>query len=259
MIPAAKSVPFRRLFALYQSLYLFPRHLHGVYLWGELEPEAGAAAGAGGVGKLPVVYAANHVSWWDGLVLFQLTERLTQSDPYILMDEKGLREYPFFRRLGAFSVNRDQPRDTLASLAYAETKLRAGHPLWIFPQSAITPPDRPIEALGGIGHLLRRLGPAELRPVTLHYALGDHQKPAATVMAGEPIRRDWSELSRDEAAALVAGLLQRQLEVHRRELTDRPLPDGGRFRLALRGGRSTSDRYRGWKEGWRGWKPFSRS
>ncbi|MCM3747735.1 lysophospholipid acyltransferase family protein [Paenibacillus pasadenensis] len=269
MIPAAKSRLFRHIFALYQSVYLFPRYLHGVYLSGELDAAADVAEGANSAHfdpvvqnipssapvqrkqRLPVLYAANHVSWWDGLVLFQLTERLTRSDPYILMDERGLRQYPFFRRLGAFSVNRERPRDVLAALTYAEQRLRSGCPVWIFPQGAITPPELSVEAQNGIGQLLCRLGAAEVRPVTLHYVLGDHQKPAATVKAGRPLTLDWSGLSRAEAASLVADRLQNQAEEHRRELAEHPLPDkGGSFRLVLSGGRSTSDRYRSWKERW---------
>lgn len=270
MIPAAKSRFFRRIFALYQSVYLFPRYLHGVYLSGELEEAAAGPADRAEAARygsavqniplsapnqrshrIPVLYAANHVSWWDGLVLFQLTERLTRSDPYILMDERGLRQYPFFRRLGAFSVDRGRPRDVLAALTYAEQRLRSGCPLWIFPQGAITPPELPVEAQSGIGQLLCRLGSAEVRPVTLHYVLGDHQKPAVTVKAGPPITRDWSGIKRAEAALLVADRLQNQAEAHRRELAEHPLPDGGgSFRLVLSGGRSTSDRYRSWKERW---------
>ncbi|WP_176444860.1 lysophospholipid acyltransferase family protein [Paenibacillus herberti] len=254
MIPAAKSLPFRRLFSFYQSFYLFPRYLHGVYLSGELEP------GTSPVHPLPVLYVANHVSWWDGLVLFQLTERLTHSDPYIMMDERGLQQYPFFRRLGAFSVNRENPRDVLSALNYAEQRMLGGRPVWIFPQGAITSPELPIVAQSGVGHLLRRLGTTEVRPVTLHYVLGDHQKPAATVKVGDPLVMDWSRLTREEVAALVAERLQTQAETHRRELVEHPLPaGGGSFHLALKGGSSTSDRYRGWKEGWRKWQSSSRS
>ena len=54
-----------------------------------------------------------------------------------MMDEQGLRQYPFFRRIGAFSVNRDKPRDMLASLQYAAGLLQSGCPVWVFPRERL--------------------------------------------------------------------------------------------------------------------------
>ncbi|MGU3471701.1 lysophospholipid acyltransferase family protein [Paenibacillus sp. D51F] len=258
MIQADKKTWFRRLFFRYQKHYLFPRYLHGLYVSGDME---GAREGTDGSGAaVPVLYVCNHVSWWDGLVLFQLTEQLSRQDHYIMMDEQGLRNYPFFRKIGAFSVNRSRPRDMLESLGYAESLLQAGAPVWVFPQGAIMSPDADIRAASGIGHLMRRAGQAELRPVTLRYLLGDHQKPLAAVRFGEPIRRDWGGMDRSEAASEVEALLRKQAAEQRSILAECPLPGTGNgYEAVWEGGRrTTAERYRKLKEGIGPWQPFSR-
>jgi 1-acyl-sn-glycerol-3-phosphate acyltransferase len=59
----------------------------------------------------PVLVVANHTTWWDALVALYASELLLGCDGYALMDAANLRRVPFFRRVGAFGVDLDDPAD----------------------------------------------------------------------------------------------------------------------------------------------------
>ena len=72
-------------------------------------------AGAEHLGALdpsrPTIGCVNHTNWWDGFVLYVLSHRLMQErDIYLAMEEKHLRRYPFFRWMGCFGVDLENPR-----------------------------------------------------------------------------------------------------------------------------------------------------
>lgn len=65
------------------------------------------------------LYMGNHNAWWDALTPLLLNERVLHQRARAVMDEEQLRRYPFFRRLGVFSIDRKHPRRALASLEHA--------------------------------------------------------------------------------------------------------------------------------------------
>ena len=63
-----------------------------------------------------------------------------------MMDEPGLKQYPFFRKLGAFSINREQPKEIVQSLRYSKKLIDQNMPVWLFPQGEIQHQEiRPLE------------------------------------------------------------------------------------------------------------------
>ena len=97
MIPAKKNYLFDKGFELYLNP-LLRRSFSGLLGRGIQKPPAN-----------PVIFIANHSSWWDGLLFFFLNRTVWKHDIHMMMDEKGLVEYSFFRFLGAFSINRAKP------------------------------------------------------------------------------------------------------------------------------------------------------
>lgn len=87
-----KSRSFRRLFSLYLERYLLHKHFRCVMMKGSVDPKE----------NLPVLYLANHSSWWDGLIIFLLTEKASELDHYMMMEEKQLKQYAFSVSLGRF-------------------------------------------------------------------------------------------------------------------------------------------------------------
>lgn len=128
MLEAAKSRSFDALFSRYNTLYLLHRHFRFIGLSGELQP-----ASAGG---RPVLYIMNHSSWWDGLLAYHAARRLTRRRQYFMMEEAQLRKFQFFRRLGAYSINREEPADVRASLRYTARLLGEGGSVWMYPEGS---------------------------------------------------------------------------------------------------------------------------
>jgi 1-acyl-sn-glycerol-3-phosphate acyltransferase len=182
MIPARKNAWFERLFAVYNR-NLLARRFEGLRVAG-LEHLRNRPTDA------PLLLYANHSSWWDGLVAFQLG-RASALAQYVLMEERQLKAYPLFRRLGAFSIERQSAREALRSIEYAASLLRGTtRALWIFPQGETFANDtRPLKLYAGAARIIERAGTAYAAPVAMRYEfLGDFRPEAfARVGALEPV------------------------------------------------------------------------
>ncbi|HMO59791.1 MAG TPA: lysophospholipid acyltransferase family protein [Roseiflexaceae bacterium] len=140
--------------------------------------------------EAPLIVYLTHTSWWDAYMLFLISYRLLRSQfqNYIMMEEKQLRAYRFFRWCGAFSINRG-PQAAERSVRYISRELQAqpGRCLWIFPQGRIGPGDqRPLRIYPGIARIARGAGGALLWPVALRYEFRGEQKPEAFIRSGTP-------------------------------------------------------------------------
>ena len=175
---ANKSHWFESVFAVYNR-NLFRRRFTGLRVEGiEHLQNRGT--------DLPLVLYANHSSWWDGLVAFEIG-RAARLDQFVMMEEKQLKQLFLFRRLGAFSVIRENPRSALQSINYAARilKEKQNRAVWIFPQGEILPNDaRPLRFYGGLARIIEKTGRCAAAPVAMRYEfLGDF-KPAAFVKIG---------------------------------------------------------------------------
>jgi len=219
MIPARKSAWFERVFAAYNR-NLIARRFEGLRV-------AGLERLRERPRELPLVLYANHSSWWDGLIAFQIG-RACRLDQYAMMEEKQLRAYPLFRRIGAFSVVRERARAAAQSVDYAAGLLR-GTPraLWIFPQGETLPNDtRPLKFFGGVAHVIKRAGVADAAPVAMRYEFLDDFKPEAFARIGTVERFDAEDkfdikrLTQKLAESLTATLNQARADVLRNSLEE---------------------------------------
>lgn len=140
---------------------------------------------------LPTIIYANHPSWWDGYMVFVLSDEIWQCESYIMMEEPQLARYGFFRWCGAFSVDRHNPREGMRSVAYAADLLKqhTGRVVWIFPQGEITPNDqRPLATFAGAAHVAKRVtqagGAVRCVPMALRFEFGAEQRPEALIRLG---------------------------------------------------------------------------
>ena len=95
--------------------------------------------GAENLYKQPVaVYAANHTSYMDTPVVFSALPF-----QFRILAKKELWSLPFIgwylNRSGQIPVDADNPRATLSSLGAGVKALRAGMPLFVFPEGSRTP------------------------------------------------------------------------------------------------------------------------
>ncbi|MBT2582748.1 lysophospholipid acyltransferase family protein [Planococcus sp. ISL-109] len=175
MIRAKKSALLERAFAVYllPSIHKSFSHLYG----------RGIRAPKG-----PALIISNHSSWWDGLLFFFLNHRVWKLDVHIMMHERGLRQFPFFRRLGAFSIDRSNPKDILASLRYAEQLLKEGKTVILFPQGdEFHLETRPLQFHTGILYLMEKCPQVPLVPVRFYYSMRREKNPEVWIDQGEAL------------------------------------------------------------------------
>ena len=176
MLVANKSKWFEKIFAVYNR-NLLKRRFQALRISNldSLQNE-----------KPSIIYT-NHSSWWDGLVAFQISQTI-RADSYLMMEEKHLRKFFLFRKLGAFSVVRENPRQAVESINYA-VKLLDKIPtrlLWIFPQGEISPNDaRPLKFYNGLSRIVDKLESCVTTSLAIRYEfLGDF-KPEIFIKVGE--------------------------------------------------------------------------
>lgn len=171
--------------------------------------------------ELPTVMYANHSSWWDGLVAFQISHQ-TKSDSFIMMEEKQLKQLPVFRKLGAFSVTRENPREARKSIDYAVRLLREkpNTTLWIFPQGEILPNDtRPLMFYNGLSRIIKKVENCRIVNLALRYEFLGSYKPtifaaiAETKFDTQPEQIDNKTLSKILSAQLTGNLEQLKTDI----------------------------------------------
>ena len=143
--------------------------------------------------KYPVaVYASNHTSYMDTPVVFA-----SLPFQFRILAKKELWSLPFIgwylARSGQMPIDTENPRSTLSSLSKAAAALKAGMPLFVFPEGSRTPDGELREFLSGAAFLAIRAqvplvpialkGVYDLLPIhTKHFYPGP-----VTLTAGEPI------------------------------------------------------------------------
>ncbi|HVE60089.1 MAG TPA: lysophospholipid acyltransferase family protein [Pyrinomonadaceae bacterium] len=136
----------------------------------------------------PLIIYCNHSSWWDGLIAFQISHE-TALDSFVMMEEKHLKKFFLFRKLGAFSIIRENPREALKSVDYAAKLLtgKLNRTLWIFPQGEILPNDlRPIRFYNGLAKIIKKAGFSEVTSLSIRYEFLGGFKPQIFVKIEKP-------------------------------------------------------------------------
>ncbi|WP_348263574.1 lysophospholipid acyltransferase family protein [Telmatobacter sp. DSM 110680] len=155
--------------------------------------------------KYPVaVYAANHTSYMDTPVIFS-----TLPFQFRILAKKELWTMPFIgwhlNRSGQIPVDSVSSNSTVSSLGAAVRALRAGMPLFVFPEGARTPDGTTQPFLAGAAFLAIRAqvplvpialsGVYDLLPMhTRHFYPGE-----ITLTVGEPISTEGMTLRQVEA------------------------------------------------------------
>lgn len=208
MIEAKKSRSFEKGFGMY-LLPLLRRSFS--YLLG---------SGVHEIPNRPVIFIANHSSWWDGLLFFQFNHKIWKHDIHMMMHEKNLKNYIFFRYLGAFSIDKRNPKDIIRSLQYAEDLLKNGKSVVLFPQGDEFHQEiRPLDFHSGIGYLLEKHPEIPVVPITFYYSFRHEQKPEVWIRQGEAISiEEIPGNSRKEKSRSLQQTLTAQLDDLRNEV-----------------------------------------
>lgn len=179
MLTAKKTRWFEEIFAVYNR-NLIQRRFHSYQVSGldyliNKHPNT------------PLLIYANHTSWWDGLLAFEIS-RAARLDSFIMMDEMNLRRFFLFRRLGAFSVPINF-RGIAESISYSAALIidNPKRTLWIFPQGEIVPNDfRPIRFFNGAAKIVEKVGKCLTVPLAFRFEFRREFKPEVFVKIGKP-------------------------------------------------------------------------
>jgi 1-acyl-sn-glycerol-3-phosphate acyltransferase len=177
----------------------------------------------------PVIFYANHNSWWDGYLAHLINQQVYGLDGYLMMDVRQLQRYSFFSWAGCFSVDQQDARSAVRSLDYITNELKAkpGRSLWIFPQGRILPQaQRPLDFHSGLAHLIKRLGTCYVYPVATRLEFLAEQYPDIFIEVG-PAQRfeavaqvDPKALTLELEQALTNLLDSLNTKISQQELTD---------------------------------------
>lgn len=203
--PAGPTLPARLVraflwrFSYVYGYLLFWRLLDGVYVRGLWRVRELAR-------ERPIILAANHTSWWDGIFTLMLHHWL-RVDGRFLVARDSAESTGVISTFGGIGVD----TSTLAGITEAMQKA-AEHldgprrSVLIFPQGRFRAPGlRPLGLQRGV-KLLQRWSDATIVPVSITMAHLDTHLPAAILTLGEPIepgRRDVMEVLEQR---LVEGL-----------------------------------------------------
>jgi 1-acyl-sn-glycerol-3-phosphate acyltransferase len=202
MILPSKTGWFEAGFTRYMGR-LMRRQFHAVRV-------AGLAGARALPRSTPLLWLPTHSSWWDGFCDYYLLRTILSRDVYVMMEANELARFRFFARIGAFSVDRSDPRDGLRACALGAELLRtAGRALLLYPQGRLRPVDRrPLEIEGGAVWIARRVPECRVVLVAHRYEYLSEEKAHALVRIGAPIpARDLARVSRREARARIEEAL----------------------------------------------------
>lgn len=204
-LPAEES-RFYILFFRIISKWLFKFRFHRAWLKQDYHPSE----------TNRTVYFLNHHTWWDGLIPLLLNEYLFQQQARALMEDKQIKKYRFFKKIGAFSINRQHPRQTITSLRYAVQSMdRPRASLFIYPEGKLTPPGTPVEFEGGLSWLYDQLPGVDFVPVALFLHCMHRSKPELLIHVGSPVQ-PYPGLDRNQHTAVFREALQAMLDELRR-------------------------------------------
>jgi 1-acyl-sn-glycerol-3-phosphate acyltransferase len=182
------------------------------------------------------IVVANHHSWWDGYLAGLIARR--HGRPFgVLVDERTLRRYPFFRRVGALGT---------AELRAAVRHAAAGGWLFVFPEGRLSPPGPPAPFAPGAATLSRLAG-APVLPLAWRVVVRGEQYPEIYVRCGAALP---PAAAVAEQHAAVSGLLARiEHDVWAAADPEAALPG---YQPWWRGRRSSHTRVQRWRRWWGG-------
>ncbi|MBN1523066.1 MAG: lysophospholipid acyltransferase family protein [Spirochaetales bacterium] len=138
---------------------------------------------------IPLVMTPNHMSWWDGFIIYCFLKLRTRRKFRIMMLEQQLLQFPFFSKLGAFSIDPGKPKSVHQTILYFHSLLKDSKNCIVFyPQGKMEPYwKRPQSIQAGLTHFLNSPVISQVLPVASVITTYNEKKPEIIVRFGEVI------------------------------------------------------------------------
>lgn len=190
---------------------MFPRRFHAVRLARENADLLAEAAAH----PAPVIVAFNHPSWWDPMVAVLLARRFMPEREHLApIDAAALRTFGFFRRLGVFGIDPDDPASLRAMAEHVGERFRRNPctTLWITPQGRLTDPRVEVRIRPGAAALAAQHPGARVIAAAVEYVFWGHPKPEVLIRL-EPCEPDGGGAGRTAAwHRAMQGAMRRSAE-----------------------------------------------
>lgn len=151
-----------------------------------LRGDAQVIKDAGG-GEAPLIALLSHASWWDPLVGLLVWRRLLPArDLRMPMDAGQLARFGFFKRLGVFGIDPDDPGSLEAMRRYTLDHFETGTrpTLGLTPQGRFTDPREPVRLRPGAAAIAAASPRAtEVVSIAVEYCFWQDQRPEILVAA----------------------------------------------------------------------------
>jgi 1-acyl-sn-glycerol-3-phosphate acyltransferase len=166
----------------------------------------------------PLILSANHVGWWDPLVMHTLHRVfMDERSMRAPMDADQLERFGLFRRLGVFGIDPDDPA-SLGRMGEEVGRYFAQHQhptFWITPQGRFADVREPIVVRPGVSKLAALTPGVRVVALAVEYCFWTDPKPEVLVRAREVLpeaegrsttawQRAISDAMQENAAALAA-------------------------------------------------------
>lgn len=168
----------------------------------------------------PLLVYTNHPSWWDPIHFLLLArESMPERRMFGPFDAEALKQYGFFRRLGAFGIDPSTRAGVADFLLTSRAILdQPDGTLWITAQGEFGDPrKRPIVLRSGVAHLVRNLERGLVVPLAVEYPFWNERHPEALSAFGEPFdlagapdlsTEQWNERLSERLAATMDSLAE---------------------------------------------------
>ncbi len=134
-----------------------------------------------------LVITPNHFSWWDGFFVDYVMKKFTDKKIHLLMLEEQLKKYWFFRKVGAYSINHNNPKSIIETISYTQEILKSPFNYVVFyPQGEIEPYDkRPLSIKEGIKKFINTKPFTQVLIAAFKIIYGNERKPFVICRFGE--------------------------------------------------------------------------
>ncbi len=120
----------------------------------------------------PVLLICNHQSWWDGILIFILHQKIWKRPFFAMMLFPELKKRKFLRFIGAFSIRKNH-KSIFESLNYTIELLEKPNSVLVFPQGRLESQFvAPLHLERGIDYIIEHLPTqAEIWALSIHYSM----------------------------------------------------------------------------------------
>lgn len=157
---------------------------------------------------MPILVAMNHPSWWDPLIAFVLSQRLTGYAHYGVIDAEMLKKYRMLAKAGIFGIDTKSLRGAAEFLRAGQAILeKPKNALWVTAQGEfVDVRQRPLNLRSGVGHLAAKMDRGWILPVAMEIGFWNERTPEALAKFGQAIPIRGNTNGRQMAAAIETAL-----------------------------------------------------